>query len=115
MIVKDSTGATAENFFTVKAVKELELTNVSVVGREKIYLGSAIPMIGKAVGGKSPYTYSFYFKRSTNTNWKLLGEKYQTTATARFKPLAKGSYDIRIDVKDSSGTIAKKVFSSTVK
>ena len=115
VIVKDSTGATAEKFFTVKAVKELELTNVSVVGREKVYLGSAIPMIGKAVGGKSPYTYSFYFKRSTNTNWKLLGEKYQTTATARFKPLAKGSYDIRIDVKDSSGTIAKKVFSSTVK
>ena len=115
VIVKDSTGATAENFFTVKAVKELELTNVSVVGREKVYLGSAIPMIGKAVGGKSPYTYSFYFKRSTNTNWKLLGEKFQTTATARFKPLAKGSYDIRIDVKDSSGTIAKKVFSSTVK
>ena len=72
-------------------------------------------MIGKAVGGKSPYTYSFYFKRTTNTNWKLLGDKFTTTASARFKPTAKGSYDIRIDVTDSEGTIKKKLFTATVK
>ena len=115
VIVKDKTGATAEKLFTVEAVENLELTNVSVVGREKVNLGSAIPMIGKAVGGKSPYTYSFYFKRTTNTNWKLLGDKFTTTASARFKPTAKGSYDIRIDVKDSEGTIKKKLFTATVK
>ncbi len=116
VIVKDSEGTTSEKLFTVKAVKELELTNVSVVGRTSINLGTAIPMVGKAVGGKGePYTYSFYFKRSANTNWKLLGEKFQTTASARFKPTATGTYDIRIDVKDSSGTIVKKFFTATVK
>ena len=72
-------------------------------------------MIGKAVGGSAPYTYSFYFKRSTNTNWKLLGEKFQTTASARFKPTATGTYDVRIDVKDSSGTVVKKFFTATAK
>ena len=115
VIVKDSTGNTAEKLFTVIVVEELELTNVSVVGREKINLGTAIPMIGKAVGGSAPYTYSFYFKRSTNTNWKLLGDKFQTTASARFKPTATGTYDIRIDVKDSSGTVVKKFFTATAK
>jgi len=115
VVIKDSTGETAEKLFTVKAVKELELTNVSVVGREKIKLGSAIPMIGKAVGGKGEYRYSFYFKRATNTNWKLLGEKFTDKASARFKPTAVGTYDIRIDVKDSSGTIVKKYFTATVK
>ena len=73
-------------------------------------------MVGKAVGGKGePYTYSFYFKRSTNTNWKLLGDKFTSTASARFKPTASGTYDIRIDVKDANGTIAKKIFTATVK
>jgi len=115
VVVKDSAGYKAEKLFTVNAVKELELTNVSVVGRENIKLGTAIPMIGKAVGGSAPYTYSFYFKRSTNTNWKLLGDKFQTTASARFKPTATGTYDIRIDVKDSSGTVVKKFFTATVK
>ena len=115
VVVKDSGGHKAEKLFTVNAVKELELTNVSVVGRENIKLGTAIPMIGKAVGGSAPYTYSFYFKRSTNTNWKLLGDKFTDKASARFKPTAKGTYDIRIDVKDSSGTIDKKFFTATVK
>ena len=115
VVVKDSAGETAEKLFTVKAVKELELTNVSVVGREKIKLGTAIPMIGKAVGGKGEYRYSFYFKRATNTNWKLLGEKFTDKASARFKPTAAGSYNIRIDVKDSSGKIEKKYFTATVK
>ena len=70
-------------------------------------------MIGKAVGGKGEYRYSFYFKRATNTNWKLLGEKFTDKASARFKPTAVGTYDIRIDVKDSSGTIVKKYFTAS--
>ncbi len=116
VIVKDSAGQTSEKLFTVQSVKELELTNVSVVGRQKVNLGTAISMIGKAVGGSGePYTYSFYFKRSANTNWKLLGDKFQTTASARFKPTATGTYDIRIDVKDSAGTIVKKFFTAEAK
>ena len=72
-------------------------------------------MIGKAVGGKGSFTYAFYFKRTTNTNWKNIGDKFTTTASARFKPTATGTYDIRIDVKDNTGTIVKKFFTATVK
>ena len=115
VVIKDTNGLKEEKKFSVKVVKELELTNVSVVGRESIKLGTAIPMIGKAVGGKGPYTYSFYFKRSTNTNWKLLGDKFTETASARFRPTATGTYDIRIDVKDSAGTIVKKFYTAAVK
>lgn len=115
VVIKDTDGSAAEQFFTVEVVDELELTNISIVGRYVVKLGTAIPMIGKAVGGAGSYTYSFYFKRSTNTNWKLLGEKYQTAASARFKPTATGTYDIRIDVKDSSGKIVKKFFTATAR
>ena len=115
VVVKDSEGQTAEKLFTVKAIKELELTNVSVVGRTSVKLGSAIPMIGKDVGGAGNYRYSFYFKRSTNETFKLLGTKYTANASARFKPTAKGTYDIRIDVMDKSGKVERKFFTVTVK
>ncbi len=115
VIVRDSSGNETEKLFSVTAVKTLELTNVSVVGREKINLGTAIPMIGKAVGGKGPFTYAFYFKRSANTNWKLLGEKFTSTASARFRPTATGTYDIRIIVKDSTGKNVTKLYTAIVK
>ena len=72
-------------------------------------------MIGKAVGGAGNYRYSFYFKRSTNETFKLLGTKYTANASARFKPTTKGTYDIRIDVMDKSGKVERKFFTVTVK
>ena len=115
VVIKDTNGTTSEKLFRVTAVNELKLTNVSVVSRESIKIGTAISMIGKAVGGKGSFTYAFYFKRTTNTNWKNIGDKFTTTASARFKPTATGTYDIRIDVKDKSGTVVKKFFTATVK
>ena len=115
VIIRDADGTKAQKLFTVKAVSELKLTNVSVVGRTSVKQGTAIPMIGKAVGGKAPYRYSFYFKRSTNTTFKLLGDKYTSKASARFKPTAAGSYNIRIDVMDASGTVERSYFTATVK
>ena len=43
VIVKDADGNTAEKLFSVQAVAELPLTNVSVVGRTSVNLGTAIP------------------------------------------------------------------------
>ncbi len=114
VIVKDGSGLTAEKTFTVQAVNELPLTNVSAISRTSAPLGTAIKMTGKAVGGSSPYTYAFYFKRSTNTNWKVLGEKFSETATARVRPTATGSYDFRVIVKDSTGKTETKLFTVTV-
>ena len=113
VIVKDSSGATAEKTFTVTSVTELALTNASTVNKTSVAIGSAVKLTGKAVGGTSPYTYAFYFKRSTNTKWNVLGTEFGTTASAKLKPTAAASYDIKIIVKDSSGTTATKTFTVT--
>ncbi len=115
VIVKDNKSATVEKLFTVKAVKTLALTNVSVVSRTEVKLGTAIPMIGKAVGGKGPFTYAFYFKRSYNNKWNVLGKEFSSTASARLKPTAAGSYNIKIVVKDSTGKTVTKTVTATVK
>lgn len=116
VVVKDSAGIKAEKLFTVGAVNELPLTNVSTINNTTIAVGKAIKMTGKAVGGASGYTYAFYFKRSTNTNWKTLGTgDFSTTASARLKPTAAAVYDVKIVVKDSAGNKAEKVFTVTAK
>ena len=114
IIVKDSTGATAEKTFKVTAVAELELTNVSAINCSKLKLGGNVKLTGKAVGGKSPYTYSFAFKRATNTNFKTIGTAYSGATTAKIKPTAEGDYDFRIIVKDAEGTRVAKTFKVTV-
>lgn len=111
-VVKDSTGATAEKTFTVTAVKELDLTNVSTLYSAKVKVGSAIKLTGKAVGGTSPYTYAFYFKRSTNTKWNTLGTAFSTTSSARIKPTSAAEYDIKVVVKDANGLTAEKLFTA---
>lgn len=115
VIVKDSSGATAVRTFVVKAQEHLNLKNVSVLQRTNVTVGTNIPIIGKAVGGTAPYTYAFYFKRSTNKNWKTLGTEFTDTATAKLKPTATGSYDIKIIVKDADGATDTLTLKATVK
>lgn len=113
IIVKDSTGATAEKTFTVNAVKELPLTNVSAINTLKVKVGNAVKLTGKAVGGTSPYTYAFYFKRSANANWKTIGTAFTSTATAKIKPTAAADFDFKVVVMDSTGVKATKQFKVT--
>ena len=108
--VKDSTGQIVEKTFTVTAVEELELTNVSAINCSTLKLGGNIKLTGKAVGGKAPYTYSFAFKRATNTNWKTIGTAYSGETTAKVKPTAEGEYDLRVIAKDAEGTRVAKTF-----
>lgn len=90
-----------------------ELVNNSSVNKTTAAAGTKIVITGSASGGTAPYTYAYYYKRSTNTKWNVLGTEFGTTATARLKPTAAASYDIKIVVKDSSGTTATKTFTVT--
>ena len=58
----------------------------------------------------TPYTYSFAFKRATNTNWKTIGTAYSGETTAKVKPTAEGEYDLRVIAKDAEGTRVAKTF-----
>ena len=115
VVVRDENDTTAEKLFTVKAMNKLALTNVSVLQRTNVRLGTSIPILGKAVGGDGGYTYAFYFKRSTNFKWNVLGTEFGTETTAKLKPTAAVSYDIRVIVKDKSGRTASKIITTTVK
>ena len=101
------------SFGSIKADAAADLANNSTVSKAKIDLGQTVTINGKASGGKSPYTFAYYYKLSSATNWKL-GQDYSSKNSYEFKPAASGDYDVVVRAKDSAGTVAKKSLSFKV-
>ena len=107
-----SNGKTATVVVTVKDTDIL--VNTSTISSETLVLGKKLTITGAAEKGTSPYTYAYYYKRSTNTKWNVIGTEFGTATTATFKPTAAADYDIKVVVKDAAGKTAEKIFKLTV-
>ena len=105
--IKDTDGEEAEKTFKVKVTT---LANNSSVSTTALTLGKTLTITGAATGGTAPYTYAYYYKRSTASSWITMGTEYGTATTASLEPLAEASYDIKVNVKDKTGTIITKTF-----
>ena len=90
-----------------------QLVNLSYLSETNINLGSSITISGKASGGTSPYTYSYYYKKSTDTDWvtKLANT---TTTSVSLKPGTATTYNIKVTVSDSAENTAEKILLLTV-
>ena len=112
VVVKDSSGNTREKIFTVNVEQALPLVNNSAAP-ETVMIGEAITVTGAAQGGIAPYTYSYYYKKSSVNNWNKKLEN-STKTTTSFKPGAAVPYDVKVVVKDSKGNTQEKVFTVNV-
>jgi len=73
-----------------------------------------ITLHGAASNGTSPYTYTYQYKRSSNSRWINIGTgEYASTAAQTFTPTAEDSYDFIISAKDSAGAVVDKAFTLT--
>lgn len=110
---KDGNEQTAEAYCSLTATSKT-LANNSSVAQSSVTLGQSITIKGSAAGGTSPYTYAYYYKRSSSTKWTLKKD-YSTTTSVSFKPQSAGTYNICVRAKDSKGSVAKKFIDVTVK
>ncbi len=110
--VKDSEGTYIDKTFSVN-VKPAALANTSTLSATSIALGNSVTLTGAATGGTSPYTYAFFYKKSTDSSYTTI-KNFSTTKTVTLKPTASGTYDVVIKVKDSAGTVERKQLSLTV-
>ena len=111
--VKDETSKVVKKYFTLKVVSPI-LANVSKLSSTSIDLGQTVTLMGGGSGGDAPYTYAFLYRKEGASSWSLLGTKYGTASTETYTPKAEDTYDIRINVRDATGTIAIKEFKLTV-
>ena len=107
--VKDSTGTVKSKTFTVK-VAATTLVNSSTVSSTNVNTGTAVTLNGAASGGTGSYTYALLYKRQSATSWTCIGTKYGKESKGSFNPGKNCVYDIKINVKDSAGTIKSKTF-----
>jgi len=112
VVVKDKTGKTVSKVMNVNVTSALN--NTSSVASATITLGNSITVKGAATGGTAPYTYSYYFKKSSSSSWAT--KEANTTATSvTIKPGSAVNYDVKVVVKDNSGKMVEKSFTVTVK
>ena len=76
--------------FTLTATSA-SLTNNTTVSKTNFNVGETITVKGAATGGTSPYTYEFYYKRSTASSWT----KFGSNGSGTFKPGSAGTFTIR--------------------
>ena len=110
--VKDSTGKIKSKSFTLEVLPKL--TNTSTISASSVKLGTAVTLNASADGGIGPYTYALMYKKSSGTTWTKIGKKYGTESVGSFTPGKAVPYDIRINVKDSTGKIKTKNFTIEV-
>ena len=116
VLIKDSTGKVASKDFTLKVTAASgSLANDSTISATSVAADATVKLTAKASGGKSPYTYTYRYRKSGTTSWKCVGSANVTTATKSFSLSTAGTYEVQVLVKDSTGKVASKDFSLVVK
>ena len=112
MKVTDANGKTAYKNFSL-TVKPKTLTNNSTLSAKSITLGQSVTVTGKASGGYGNYRYALDYKAPGASDWKS-AVAFGTATKMVFKPTQKGTYVLRIIIKDAQSNTAYQFVNVTV-
>ncbi len=111
---KTSNGKAATATITVTSTPSpTALTNNSKISSTTVTLGKSITLTGAASGGTSPYTYAYYYKKSSQSSWTTIKD-FSSTTSVSITPASAATYDVCVKVKDKTGTVEKKYFKLTM-
>ena len=111
--VKDSYGSTVskEMAYTIKAKSSVNINSLYTSKTSPQKVGTALAINTDATGtGTVNYKYSIY---TANKGWEVLSD-YSTSSLVVWNPTKADSYKIKVEVKDSTGTIESKVIDFTI-
>ena len=109
--VKDKTGKIVKSYFTV-IVNKAYAASVQV-SSNSIKAGASVKVTASASGGKAPYSYEIAYLKSGTSTWKV-AKTYNTNTTKTIIFADKGTYNVRVAAKDSSGQVAYSYVNVTV-
>ncbi len=109
----DNANQTAKRQLTVTTTNT-GLVNNSKISTAKTTPGTAVTLTGAASGGTKPYTYAYFYKSQDRSSWTRCTDGFVSSTSYKLTISADGTYDVRVDVKDSKGTVKTKTFTLTV-
>ncbi len=111
---KGASGAISKVYMTLTVTGgTTTLTNTSKLSASTIVIGNSVKVNCSASGGKSPYTYAVYYKKSVADSYMTV-QNYHSNSTVTIKPAVATSYNVVVMVKDANGSKARKEFTLTV-
>lgn len=87
--------------------------NTSSVSAYEVVAGDSVTLNASSVGGTGDKTYALMYKKSGENTWKKIGTKYGTQSSGSFVADGEGTYEVMINVKDSTGKIVSASFTVT--
>lgn len=97
----------------LKLKVHMPLENQSRLGAETITLGESVKVRAIAKGGDGNYQYAVSYKKSNSSTWHIISN-YSDKYAFGIKPGSASNYDIRVDIKDGTGTVESQTLSLTV-
>ena len=107
--ITDADGLVKSKGFVVQVKAPLKNNSTVTISDDGVTLNAA------ATGGTNEYAYAFYYKKSSSTKWSKVGTEFGTKSSATCQPTSTVSYDFRIDIKDTDGTVTSKTFTYNYK
>lgn len=92
----------------------LNFFNNSSIDKESMTLGDTLTITASSSGGKKPYDYAVYYKKSTDSSYTTL-QSYSSNTKITFTPASSGTYVIMVTAADYRGVTSSKTFSVIVK
>lgn len=109
--VKDSIGNVVTKEFSLKV--QVPLSMSASISSSSIKSGQSVTVTASASGGSSPYTMAIYYKKPGSSSF-IKNSDYESSKTRTLKLSTKGTFTIRVKIKDNAGNIASKDFSVKV-
>lgn len=110
--IKDGNGTEAKKYFTV-TVQDKALQPTVSLSKSSISLGESVTVNVTCTGGQSPYQVAGYYRYSSSDSYTKI-RSYSSTMSFTFTPPKAGTATLRVDVKDSAGTVQSKQVSVKV-
>ena len=101
---KDSAGNVNAKYLSFK-VRAAALQNNSVLDKLGLVYGENVNITFAAAGGTKGYQYEVEAVKPSSENWIKI-RNYAAGTSCSYRPWEYGTYTLRINVKDSSGTVS---------
>lgn len=91
----------------------VNLSNRSAIQKNEISFGEKVYIQGSAIGGDSKYQYQFSVKKPSEKSFGIV-QKFSSSDRCSYFPWTKGSYKVKVTVRDGSGKTSDKILDFNV-